>query len=243
MQFSQINPRLHFWSGYYCLVDNQQSKEMPTSVAISDVIKIMSDMQNKIPDKSWMLYLLELFNKQHVPVELNLICSFNDDGKFHAIFGGVNRYEFKIKPTIGHSYLRQITMEPSKQRIGFRLMDENTGQTENFFYEVDANSFNFSASRHFTGLEWHNRIENAPYPIRYQVEISSLAYGIHDNSSDPNSITFLPYNQLFPDYGGLAKEYPVSFTDLQTRNGFITYKIGSGKHHIGTINKFLRPYM
>ena len=66
------------------------------TVSISDVITIVSDLENKIPDKSWMLYLLELFNSQHIPVELNLICSFNDDGKFHAIFEGVNRYEFKI---------------------------------------------------------------------------------------------------------------------------------------------------
>ena len=38
--------------------------KMPMSVAISDVIKIISNLENKIPDKSWMLYLLELFNKQ-----------------------------------------------------------------------------------------------------------------------------------------------------------------------------------
>lgn len=242
MYFLQIRDRLHFWSGYYCLVDNQQSKEIPTSVAISDVIKIVSDFGNMIPDKSWMLYLLELFNRQHVPVELNLICSFNDDGKFHAIFGGVNRYEFKIRPIIGHSYMRQIIMEPSKHRIGFRLMDENTGQTETFFFE-DVNSFDFSISSHFTGLEWHNRIENSPYPVRYEVEISYIAYGISDDSSDFQSITFFPYNQLFPDHEGLVREYPVSFTDFQVRNGFITYKVGSGKHNIGIINKFFKPYL
>jgi hypothetical protein len=231
---------LHFWSGYFCLADVDVNTQIPQSVAISDVIMIVSDLENKIPDKSWMLYLLELFNKEHIPVELNLICSFNDDGKFHAIFGGVNRYEFKIKPIIGHSYLRQITMESSKHRIGYRLMDEISGQTESFFFDIGFNSFDFSISKHFTGLEWHNRIGSAPYPIRYKVEISNLAYGINDDSSDVQSLAYFPYNQLLPDEGGLSKEYPVSFHDFESRNGFISYKIGSGKHHMGIINKFFK---
>ncbi|MDE1769206.1 MAG: hypothetical protein KGI28_01455 [Thaumarchaeota archaeon] len=213
------------------------------NVAISDVITIVSDLGNKIPDKSWMLYLLELFNKQNIPVELNLICSFNDDGKFHAIFGGVNRYEFKIKPTIGHSYLRQIILEPSKQRIAFHLMDQNSGQTDSFFFPVDVNSFDFSIEKHFTGLEWHNRIENMPYEIRYEVEISNLSFGVNDNPVDLESLVYCPYNQLMPDNEGFAKEYPVSFNNFETRNGFITYKIGLGKHHLGIVDKFFRPYM
>lgn len=40
-----------------------------------------------------MLYLLELFNRQNIAVELNLIFSFNNDGKFDAIFNGVNQYQ------------------------------------------------------------------------------------------------------------------------------------------------------
>jgi len=219
------------------LVERDDDKPQQ-SIAISDVIKIISDLENKIPDKSWMLYLLELFNKQNIPIELNLICSFNDDGKFHAIFGGVNRYEFKLKPILGHSYLRQIILEPTKHRIEYRLMDEITGQTESFFFDVDPNSFDFSISKHFTGLEWHNRVENTPYPIRFHVEISNLAYGINDDSSDLQSIAYFPYNQLFPDEGGFAREYPVSFHDFETRNGFITYKIGSGIHHMGITNEF-----
>lgn len=222
---------MHFWSGYYCLANKENIAELPTSVAISDVIKVVSDLGNKIPDKSWMLYLLELFNKQHIPIELNLICSFNDDGKFHAIFDGVNRYEFKIKPIIGHSYLRQIVMEPSKHRIGYRLMDTISGQTDSFFFSVDVNSFDFSISRCFTGLEWHNKSEDTPYPVRYEVEISNLAYGIHDDSSDLQSIAYFPYNQLMPDDEGRTREYPISFHNFEIRQGFITYRIGSGKRH------------
>jgi hypothetical protein len=47
-------------------------------VAISDVITLLEDMGNQIPDKSWMLYLLEIFNKQNIPIELNLICQFDN---------------------------------------------------------------------------------------------------------------------------------------------------------------------
>lgn len=234
---------MHFWSGYYCLTEKDTGKVHPF-VAISDVIKIISDLGNKIPDKSWMLYLLELFNKQNIPVELNLICSFNDDGKFHAIFGGINRYEFKLKPVIGHSYLRQIIMEPTKHRIEYRLTDEISDQSDTFFFNVGADPFDFSMSKHFTGLEWHNRIENAPYQIRYEVEVSHLAYGTLDNPSDLQSIAYFPYDQLLPNNDeSFTREYPVSFHDFGTKNGFITYKIGSGRHTVGIVNKFFNPYM
>ena len=234
---------MHFWSGYYCIDDRAGGvSDLSKYMAISDVITVVSDLGNKIPDKSWMLYLLELFNKQHIPVELNLICSFNDDGKFHAIFEGENKYEFKIKPTIGNSYLRQIIMEPSKQRIGYHLKDEISGQTDSFFFDIDENSFDFSISKHFTGLEWHNRVGNTPYPVRYEVEISNLAYGINDHT-DLESLAYFPYNQLLSDSGGFAKEYPVSFHNFEIRNGFITYRIGSGKHHMGIVNKFFKSYL
>jgi len=234
---------LHFWSGYYCVADKDGvTSELSQAVTISDVITIVSDLGNKIPDKSWMLYLLELFNKQRIPVELNLICSFNDDGKFHAIFEGRNKYEFRIKPTIGHSYLRQIILEPSKQRIGYHLKDKNSRQTESFFFDVGVNSFDFSISKHFTGLEWHNRLGNTPYPIRYEVEISNLAYGIHD-STDIESLTYFPYNRLLSDNEGSAKEYPVSFHNFEARNGFISYKIGSSKNNMGIASKLFKPQL
>jgi hypothetical protein len=53
-------------------------------------------------------------------------------------------------------------------------------------------------------------------------------------------VAYFPYNRLFPDEGGFAREYPISFHDFEPRNGFITYKIGSGKHHMGIINKFFK---
>lgn len=199
---------------------------MPKAVAVSDVIKTMSDLKNNIPDKSWMLYLLEIFNGQNVPAELNLICSFNDDGRFHAIFGGVNRYEFRIRPEVGHSYLRQILMEPHRRSIAYLLIDETSGQTDSFRIE---NLDDFTIHRHFTGLEWHNRQGNFPYPIRYEVEISNISYGVRDDPSDIQSIAYYPYNKMLPDSDGLASKYPVSFHSFEVRHGFISYKIASSK--------------
>lgn len=235
---------MHFWLGSYCHVRSDDTLAHPTQVtAVSDIITLVSDLGNSIPDKSWMLYLLELFNAQQVPVELNLICSFNDNGKFHAIFGGVNQYEFKIKPIVGHSYQRQIIMEPSEDRISYHLKDNTSGESDSFILQQNKNLFDYTITKNFTGLEWHNRVGNMPYPIRYESEISYLAYGVNDNHSDLQSLVYFPYNQLTPDEDGLSKEYPVSFHNFAIKNGFITYKIGHGKHSIGTINRFLKPYL
>ncbi|MFZ0185308.1 MAG: hypothetical protein WBV92_08425 [Nitrosotalea sp.] len=235
---------MHFWLGSHCYVENGNTLSHPTQVtAISDVITLVSDLGNHIPDKSWMLYLLELFNAQQTPVELNLICSFNDDGKFHAIFGGVNQFEFKIKPIVEHSYLRQIIMESAEQRISYHLKDLTTGETDSFVLQQGKNLFDFTIVKNFTGLEWHNRVGNTPYPIRYEVKISHLAYGINDNRSDLQSLTYFPYNQLIADYEGRSKEYPVSLDNFEIKEGFITYRIGSGKYNLGIINRFLKPYL
>src|SRR5439155_23090577 len=90
-------------------------------------------MGNQIPDKSCMFYLLETFNKQNIPAELNLICQFDNQDYFEAIFNGVNRYRFKeVLPIVGHSYLRQIIVNSQKQSISYLLEDRNTKQTERF---------------------------------------------------------------------------------------------------------------
>jgi len=230
---------MHFWSGSYCYVQNNDKTFFPNQVtSISDVITLVSDLGNQVPDKSWMLYLLEAFNSAQVPTELNLICSFNDNGKFHAIFGGVNQYEFKVKPVVNHSYLRQIIMEPSKRRIAYHLKDVTTGETDSFFLQIDTNSFDFSIVRHFTGLEWHNRVGDTPYPARFEAEISHLAYGINDDSSDVRSLAYFPYNHLIQNQEGIAKKYPVSFHDSAIKNGFITYKIGPDEQDSEITEKF-----
>ena len=129
---------MHFWVGSFCgiVLDNDSRHIIPARViAISDIITIIEDMGNQIPDKSWMLYLLEIFNKQNISAELNLICSFNNDGKFDAIFNGVNRYQFKqITPVIGHSYLRQIVMNSQKERISYLLEDQIQSKQKDLIY-------------------------------------------------------------------------------------------------------------
>ena len=119
---------MHFWVGSFCgiLDDTNGKPAFPRRVvAVSDIITLIEDLGNQIPDKSWMLYLLELFNTHNIPAELNLICSFNNDGEFDAIFNGVNQYQFKqIPPIVGHSYFRQIIMNSQKECISYLLEDQ-----------------------------------------------------------------------------------------------------------------------
>jgi hypothetical protein len=224
---------LHSWVGSFCSVlDDTYKRAFPRGViAVSDIITLIGDMGNQIPDKSWMLYLLELFNKQNIPAELNLICSFNNDGKFDAIFNGVNQYQFKqITPIAGHSYLRQIIMNSQKQSISYLLEDRNTKQTERFDLSLlkIGEEFVFEGQNHFTGIEWWNKIGSFLYPIRYHVEISQLMYGLSDNPSDLESIIYGPYNTLMPNSEGSEIQYPISFHNARIEDGYICYTVKSG---------------
>ena len=123
-------------------------------------------------------------------------------------------------------------MAPQEGRIKYTIMDEISGEEDSFSFNIEG-SLDYGLSRMFTGLEWHNRTGNMPYPIRYEVEVSNLAYGLHDDPSDLHSVAYFPYDQLVPDSEGIAKEYPVSFHGLGNRKGFVTYGIGPGKHGHG----------
>src|SRR5919199_5428975 len=224
---------MHFWVGSFCgiLNDTNGKPAFPRGViAVSDIITLIEDLGNQIPDKSWMLYLLEIFNSQNIPAELNLICSFNNDGKFDAIFNGVNQYQFKqISPVVGHSYIRQIVMNSQKQIISYLLEDQNTRQRERFDLPLKiGQEFVFEGQNLFTGIEWWNKIGNFPYPIRYHVEVSRLMYGLSDNPSDFESIIYCPYNALIPNNEGTTMQYPISFHHLRIESGFICYSIKSG---------------
>jgi hypothetical protein len=229
---------LHFWVGSFCCVlDNNSKPAFPRGViAVSDIITLIEDMGNQIPDKSWMLYLLEIFNTQNIPAELNLICSFNNDGKFDAIFNGVNQYQFKqITPVAGHSYIRQIVMNSQNQSISYLLEDRNTKQTERFDLSLlkIREEFVFEGQNHFTGIEWWNKIGNFPYPIRYHVEVSQLMYGINDNPSDLESIIYGPYNVLVSNKEGSSKHYPISFHNVRIKDDCICYNVTSGNCNTG----------
>jgi hypothetical protein len=168
---------LHFWVGSFCGILNDGSSGKPAFprrvIAAADVIALIEDMGNQIPDKSWMLYLFELFSNQNIAIELNLICQFDNQDYFEAIFNGVNRYRFKeVLPVVGHSYLRQLIMNSQKECISYLLEDRNTKQTERFDLQLNigrefSSLFAFEVSNLFTGIEWWNKIGNFPYPIRY----------------------------------------------------------------------------
>lgn len=232
---------MHFWVGSFCgILDGRSNK--PTfprgAIAATDVIALVEDVGNQIPDKSWMLYLLELFNKQqNTAIELNLICQFDNQNYFEAIFNGVNRYRFKeVLPIPGHSYLRQIIMNSQKECISYLLQDRNTKQIERFDLHLNIGrellSFAFEASNLFTGIEWWNKIGNFPYQIRYHVQISQLMYGlsddIHNNPSDSESIVYVPYNTLMPTSEGSNLRYPISFHKPRIESGCICYNVKSG---------------
>src|SRR5581483_7464364 len=194
---------VHFWVGSFCgiIEENNGRPTFPRGViAISDIITLIDNMGNQIPDKSWKLYLFEMFNKQDIASELNLICQFDNQDYFEAIFGGINRYRFRqVLPIVSHSYLRQIVINSYKQCIDYILEDLNTRQLESFELSLLNSGFMFEARNHFTGLEWWNKVGNITYHIRYHVEVSQLMYGLYDNPTDSESLVYLRYNTLIPN--------------------------------------------
>ena len=230
--------------GSYCLVTESDKKNprkiksfFPIGVcSVSDQITIIDEMLNSIPDKSWMLYLLEIFNAQDIALELNLICQFDGQDYFEAIFRGVNQYRFvNVLPVIGHTYNRQILLDSQEQTIRYSLADKDNGQYE--IYDLSTKnlvSFNFQGSRHFTGIEWWNRMKNSPYPVKFEIEISQLLFGLSDYSSGDFSATFYPYNALLPNDDGSKGSYPVSMQNLRIKDdGCLSYQITSGRCSTG----------
>lgn len=222
---------MHYWVGSFCRVlDKKQGAPLfPAGVnAISDIIKIAADIGNQIPDKSWMLYLLELFNTRNMPIELNLICQFDNQDYFEAIFQGVNRYRFKkVLPVVGHSYRRIIVMNKRNKQIRYALTDLATTHSETFDFSLDGMDFDYFGGNQFTGIEWWNKMGNFPYSIKYNVEVSQLMFGFLDKD-DPESITFVPHNSLIPNKDASGISYPVSFQNVMLRDSCVCYSVESG---------------
>jgi hypothetical protein len=112
-------------------------------VGSSDIIRIYKDLGNNMPGDSWMLYLLELFDRSsannHTPIELNLICQFNDQDNFWAIFAGVNRYKFtEVVPIVSHCYLREIILHRYDNSIEYPVtdLDDNNAIDEQFLFQL-----------------------------------------------------------------------------------------------------------
>jgi hypothetical protein len=240
----------HFWLGGLCFTKagtaattGQKHQFPPNVVSITDTITIIEDMGNRIPDKSWMLYLLELFDsKNNLPVELNLICQFNDRDNFWAIFRGANRQKFtKVLPTVGHSYLRRIVMRRDKKAIEYSVTDTTEQETEEFVFNVqqDDKALSYVGRDHFSGLEWWNKSGNAPFPVRYKVEIGNLMHG-QKSGDDWSEISYKPYDVLASDKDGIrGVEYPVSFQKPGIKDGKIAYTIELGKSVAGL--RFVLP--
>jgi hypothetical protein len=218
----------HFWLGSLCLFQGRAS--LPAGViSIADSITVMQDLGNRIPDKSWMLYLLEVFDRRaRAPVELNLICQFNDRDNFWAIFGGVNRYKFtSVLPAVGHTYLRQIILQRQSRSVEYRLTDRTTGQAENFVFNVSGIAY--ECGSHFSGIEWWNKLGGGPFPVRYRVRISELMFGVPDGQG----ITYMPYDGLVPDKDPNGDSYPVSLANPAAENGYVSYDVTDGAAKAG----------
>ena len=213
----------HFWLGSLCMIKGRQAFP-PGIVSVADAITILKDLGNRIPDKSWMLYLLEVFDrKAGVAVELNLICQFNDRDNFWAIFGGVNRHKFtSVLPIVGHTYLRQIIFKKDSRAIEYLLTDRTGGQSEKFVF--DAPSIAFEGRSSFTGLEWWNKAGSDAFPVRYKVHVSELMCGI----ADGQGITHMPYDGLVPDKDTAGHSYPVSFGSPDFKDGYLAYEVADG---------------
>jgi hypothetical protein len=69
-----VNLLLHYWIGSVNQPQIYYKNYYDKFNILTDNIKILQEYKNNIPDKSWMLYLLEIFNSQQIAVELNLIC-------------------------------------------------------------------------------------------------------------------------------------------------------------------------
>ena len=223
---------MHYWVGSKNNPQKYYKNYYYNFNIVSDNIKILEEYENYIPDKSWMLYLLEVFNTQQIAVEINLICQFDGQNYFEAIFNGINRYRFtKVIPIVGHKYLRQIKFNKLNSSIEYYLKNLNTNTDEIYTFILQNEPlFSFQFSTCFTGIEWWNKIENKPYPIRYKIEISELMYGLNDNPHDANSIVFFPVKSLISDKddSGHLSYYPIEFNYIGNRNGCFCYNVQTG---------------
>ncbi|MDX1373145.1 MAG: hypothetical protein R3321_11775 [Nitrososphaeraceae archaeon] len=223
---------MHYWLGAFCrnLKNYTRGIYFPTNaVAISDTLTLLEDIGNNIPDKSWMLYLLEFFNSQKIPAELNLICQFDGKNYFEAIFNGVNRYKFKnILPTVGKSYTRILINDKENLSIRYLLIDRSSNESEEFNFKLDGSSnCYYDINEQFTGIEWWNKMGYYPYNIRYKVQFSEIMFGVFDTNS--KGLIFVPYTALIPDKDKLSDSYPISFSDIMIKNSSgIHYNVTAG---------------
>lgn len=217
---------MHYWYGCIDTPFTEYQTHLSKFRLITDVIRLNKDLGNMIPDKSWMLYLLEVFNIQKHPAELNLICQFDGQNYFEAIFKGHNQYRFRdVLPEIGNSYYREITFLEKNSTIKYYLKDLSIGVEEEFCLSVNKELFAFQFYQCFTGIEWWNRMGHEPYNIRYDVLVSKLMYGYNDNTDDPDSKTFFPIGTIYENKDRATNTYPINLNFLNRIDGCICYTV------------------
>ncbi len=217
---------MHYWYGCIDYPFKDYRDYFARFRLVTDIFHIKRDLGNRIPDKSWMLYLLEVFNIQKQPVELNLICQFDDQNYFEAIFKGHNQYRFrKVLPQTGHNYYREIRFLDRESRIEYYLKNMNLNIDESFSLPVDKQLFAFQFYQCFTGIEWWNRVGYEPYPIRFEVYVSKLMYGYNDNITDPESKLFFPVGTLYENRDGKIKAYPLNLRMNDRVDGCVNYTV------------------
>lgn len=215
---------MHYWYGCIDTPYSDYLRDHENFRVVVDNLKLTKDLGNKIPDKSWMLYLLELFNTQKVPIELNLICQFDNQDYFEAIFRGRNQYRFrKIIPKIGGSYQREIRFKENESIVEFFLMDLETNIEETFSLDIDPKIFKYRFHQCFSGVEWWNKIQYNPFPLRYEVYVSNLMYGYNDDSSDPSSIIYFPIGNVYENKDGQGEPYPIEIAGMDRVADCICY--------------------
>jgi len=130
--------------------------------------------------------------------------------------------------------MRQIIFNSERKSISYFLEDKTTQQVEEFNLRFSDNTnFNFEIANQFTGIEWWNKIGNFSYPIRYQIEISQLMYGIKQNTNDSQSIIYLPYTSLIENSEENTFTYPITFYNTNIKDGCIYYMVSFGKCKTG----------
>jgi hypothetical protein len=217
---------MHYWYGCIDTPFKEYRHHLPRFRFITDTIQLKRDLGNMIPDKSWMLYLLEVFNIQKRAVELNLICQFDGQDYFEAIFNGRNQYRFrKVLPQVGNTFYREIKFLDKESTIEYYLKDMDLGIDENFRLAVNKELFAFQFYQSFTGIEWWNRVGYEPYRIRYEAFVSNLMYGYNDNKLDPDSKIFFPIGTTYENKDGSRNSYPIDLNMMNRINGCISYTV------------------
>ncbi len=183
-----------------------------------------------------------------VPLELDLICQYDNANYFEALFGGVNQFRFTKIPKVGIAYSREIILDPRNRLITYRLtnlkrisesfqlgvrnVNGNVSQLEKDELVKMMTEMIFLGSQGFTGIEWRNIMENRPFPIRFGVEISMLTYA-QKYSADMKRLEYRPYNLLVPATDKSGKQYPISFANSRRLNNCICFEVSKGNTTLG----------